>query len=581
MIDDKEKDKLKNHDDIGPIGEPDAGTKNLKKKKIKSKLGMILTWSIIGAGILIFIIVAVATKNYKLLNTVFYDGLVNNILAVPSILLGLITFLGYLLQRKKWYNSLSGAIKTIVGYLILQSGSYILTGVSKPLMVAFGQQIGSSVILLDPYMGWTNSNDLLGEFVSLVSYVVLVGLLVNIILVALKKFTNVRSINVTGHIMFQQAATLVAVLYVLTFTGITNSAEKQALTVVSGGFLIGLYWGVFSNLALAPTNKITNNSNFTVGHQQMFGAWCAYQTGRMFKIKGKKAKSAEELSLPKSLSIFHDNIFSSAILMLIFFGTLFIILYSTNSTLFNDVVTNQIGGINQFKDKWWFIQVFGLSLEIVAALQILMMGARMFVIELQKSFIGISQKLIPGAVVAIDIAGTFSFGEKSVVYGFLSGALGNFIGIGLIIILGQVLHISAFNVVIMVGFICMFFDNGCFGLYANESGGWLGCIVVSFIFGILTTFGAVLAVKTTGIFTTGYNGMFDWNTLWALIFTLNNISGINVAPYMLILVAILFILVAQFTSTEIAPDMPIKRMLFGKFSKGKDSIVNKKINKKE
>ena len=95
----------------------------------------------------------------------------------------------------------------------------------------------------------------------------------------------------------------------------------------------------------------------------------------------------------------------------------------------------------------------------------------MFVVELQKSFIGISKKLIPEAVVAIDVAGTFVFGEKSFVYDFLSGAIGNLIGIAIIILLGQVGHFPAFNVVIMVGFIAMFFDNGAIGLYSDKPGG--------------------------------------------------------------------------------------------------------------
>ena len=50
----------------------------------------------------------------------------------------------------------------------------------------------------------------------------------------------------------------------------------------------------------------------------MLGVWVAYNTGKLFARKGKPVRSAEDLKLPKGLKIFHDNIFSSSILMLIF-----------------------------------------------------------------------------------------------------------------------------------------------------------------------------------------------------------------------------------------------------------------------
>ncbi|WHQ37120.1 PTS transporter subunit IIC [Spiroplasma sp. SV19] len=233
--------------------------------------------------------------------------------------------------------------------------------------------------------------------------------------------------------------------------------------------------------------------------------------------------------------------------------------------------------MNQFLGKFWLIQILGLSLEIVASLQILMLGARMFVVELQKSFIGISKKLIPGAVVAIDIAGTFAFGEKSVVFGFLAGAIGNFLGIALIIILGQVANFNAFNVVIMVGFIPMFFDNGAIGLYANASGGWKACLTLPFLSGIIMVFGALLAVKMTGgIFQTGYIGMWDWNILWAAVFMLINISGVDVAPYMVIVIVLVFLLIAQLTTTSSEQVPPLKRWLTRQFSFRKQTIEIKK-----
>ncbi|QEH62007.1 PTS system, ascorbate-specific IIC component [Spiroplasma chinense] len=555
---------------------PEAGIKNQLKKK-RSKW---INWAIlitIVTLLLTFIITCIAIKRLDILNLVFYQIIVDNILAVPSILVGLIVFLGYLLQKKPWYDALSGMFKGICGYLILQMGSAFLTGVSKPLMITFGTLMGSNVVLLDTYTSWSEINEALGTAVSMISYTVLIGLAFNILLVVLKKITNIRSINVTGHIMFQQSSVVVAILYFFVFKDINDDATKQLLTILTSGILIGTYWGVFSNLAYAPTQAVSNNAGFTIGHQQMFGVWAAYKAGKLFALNNKEVKSAEKLNMKKGFRIFHDNIFSSSILLFIFFGILFLIVKLEGS--WKEMI-DSMGGYNLFAGKNWLLQLVGLVFTVVASLQILMFGARMFVAELQKSFIGISGRLIPGASIGIDIAGSFSYGEKSVTFGFLAGAIGNFIGIGLVLLLGQVFKIDIFKVIIMVGFIPMFFDGAALGLYANASGGWKACLTIPFVAGILVVFGAVLVVQTGGrtgqIFQIGYNGLFDWTTIWAVIIAILTTVPSSAAMYLVFFVPIIFIIVAQFTTTEPGSSMIIKRLLFKKWCE-KDNERAKEI----
>ncbi|ARU91898.1 Transport protein SGAT [Spiroplasma clarkii] len=555
------------------LDHPEAGVKNRLKKQTP-KWVKITIWVSLLVILLTFIIVCLAIKRGDILNTVFYQVLVNNVLAVPSILIGIIVLLGYLLQGKAWFDAVAGMFKGICGYLILQIGSSFLTGVSRPLMVLFGKLMGTNVVLLDTYTSWSEINEALGTAVSIISYTVLIGLAFNILLVALKKITNVRSINVTGHIMFQQSSVVVAIMYFFVFKDIANESTKQLLIILASGILIGLYWGVFSNLAYAPTQKVSNNAGFTIGHQQMLGVWAAYHAGRMFALKGKEVKSAEKLNLKKGFRIFHDNIFTSAILLLVFFGVLFITVRIQGS--WPELLTG-IGGYNLFGDKHWILQLFGLVFIVVAALQVLMFGARMFVAELQKSFIGISGKLIPGASVGIDIAGSFSYGEKAVTFGFLAGAIGNFLGIGLVVLLGQVANINVFRVIIMVGFIPMFFDGAALGLYANASGGWKACLTIPFIAGFIIVFGAVLVVQTGGstgqIFQIGYNGLFDWTTMWAIILAILSSVPSAVGMGLLFVVALFFILIAQMTTTEPGKSMPIKRLLLKKWIKKDEELA--------
>ncbi|AHF57957.1 hypothetical protein [Spiroplasma eriocheiris] len=55
--------------------------------------------------------------------------------------------------------------------------------------------------------------------------------------------------------------------------------------------------------------------------------------------------------------------------------------------------------------------------------------------------------------------------------------------------------------------------------------------------------------------------MWDWDILWAVILMLINVVGVNSAPYMLILIIPIFLLIAQLTSTGLTAEMPLKRII--------------------
>ena len=95
----------------------------------------------------------------------------------------------------------------------------------------------------------------------------------NILLVALRKYTKIRTLFITGHIMYQQSAVLLWALYwVIEGTG--GNPASPFLIVVTG-LLMGTYWSVMSNLIIEATQEVTDGAGFTIGHQQMFGAWLA------------------------------------------------------------------------------------------------------------------------------------------------------------------------------------------------------------------------------------------------------------------------------------------------------------------
>ncbi len=183
-----------------------------------------------------------------------------------------------------------------------------LVGKFRPIIEALTAKFGLSAYVIDPYFGQTSATELLESVSSLqfVGYVMLVGFMWNIFLVAFRKHTKIRTLFITGHIMYQQSAVLLWAMYWV-IEGAAGVPVTMPL-VIACGFFIGTYWSVMSNLIIEATQEVTDGAGFTVGHQQMFGSWVAYKLAG--KI-GNKEHSVDNVEVPGWLSIFNDNIVST------------------------------------------------------------------------------------------------------------------------------------------------------------------------------------------------------------------------------------------------------------------------------
>ena len=460
-----------------------------------------------------------------------WTWIAKNILTQPAYFIGLIVVLGYALLKKPWYDILAGFIKAVIGYQILMVGSSGLVSAFRPVLVGLESRFNISAMVIDPYFGQNavqaGMEDaagpafISGKSFSLVMFLLLFAFILNIVLVAFKKWTKCRALFTTGHVQVQQASTAFW-LILFCFPALKNQdwATLAIMTV-----LLGLYWAVGSNLCIGPTQDLTDGAGLTVAHQQMFGIYFSSKVAEwMSKHSKKESKNIDDIKLPGFLKIFNENLVATAILMTAFFGVILVIL-GRDFLVANAFMT---------ESQDFFMYVLTTSFSFAVYLSILQLGVRTFVTELTNSFQGISSKLLKGSVPGVDCAVTFGFGApNAVTIGFLFGALGQFLAIGLLILLRS-------PVVVMAGFVPLFFDNAVIGVYANDKGGLRAACLLPLISGLLQVFGSALIAGWVGMAAYGgYLGMWDWAVVWPIMTgVMKTLSYFGLAIVIIALIAI-------------------------------------------
>ena len=451
------------------------------------------------------------------------------VLQKAPYMVGFLTLLGYCLMGKKWYDTLAGTLKAIIGMLILNAGSGGLVSTFRPILTGLKDRFNLTACVIDPYYGQNavtaGVEEVFGKGFSQAMTLLLIAFIVNILLVRFNRITKCRTLFTTGHVQVQQAATA----YWLIMFALPQLLNNNVAMMVVMAVILGAYWAVGSNLTVKPMQELSEGAGFAIAHQRMFGIRLAYfLADKIFGTNGgkrkKEIKKVGEMELPGFFSIFNENMVCTAILMTVFFG---IIMAIIGKPYFVEA------GATKETENFVFY-CFNTSLNFAVYLAILQLGVRTFVTELTASFQGIADKLLPSSIPGVDCAVCFGFGDSNAVtFGFLAGLCGQIVAIILLIVMHS-------PTIIICGFVPVFFDNATMGLVANEKGGLKACIVIPFLAGLIEVFGAAFIAGWVGMANYGgYLGMFDWDTVWPMFTVVMRFLGYaGVAIVVVVLLAI-------------------------------------------
>ena len=404
------------------------------------------------------------------------------IFSQPAFLMGLIAFVGLVALRSPGNKLLTGTLKPILGYLMLSAGAGVIVANLNPLggIIEAGFNIRGVIPNNEAIV--SVAQKMLGvETMS----ILLLGFIFNLIIARCTKY---KYIFLTGHHSFFLACLFSAVL---------QAAEFQGwMLILIGGFLLGSWSAISPAIGQRYTRQVTEDGGIAMGH---FGSLGYYLSAWIASRTGNPANSFADTEISEKWGFLRD----------------------TTITDQNMLIFSVLTGLQ-----------FAVGVAIVYN------GVRLILGDLVPAFQGISQKLIPDSIPAVDCAVFFTFSPTAVVVGFISSFVGGLVGMLLLGGLGMAL--------IIPGMVPHFFCGGTSGVFADKLGGKRGCIIASFIGGIFLAFLPAMLLPALGNlgFENSTFADFDF-AVWGIIIG-NAFTQFGQITIYLICLALLVALLAPF-----------------------------------
>ncbi len=395
------------------------------------------------------------------------DVIMNDILGTPAILVGLFAFVGLLIQKKSASTVLSGTLKTVMGFVILGAGATVLIGSLNHFSNMFDHAFNVQGVI-------PNNEAIVAaaqtSFGTSTAMIMVFGMIMNILFA---RFTPLKYIFLSGHHTLFMACLIAASLSVGGMSGTP--------LIIVGSIILGICMVVFPAILQPTVRQITGSDDFAIGH---FGSVGYYVSAKIGKLFGNKAKSTEDIKVPKSLGFLRDTSVAVSLTMSLFF--IIVALFAGPSY----IETQLSGGSN-------FI-VFAIiqAITFAAGVYIILAGVRMLIAEIIPAFKGIADKLVPNTKPALDCPTIFPFAPNAVIIGFLFSFVAGLVSMFILPLIGLK--------VIVPGLVPHFFTGAAAGVFGNATGGRIGAMVGAFANGLIISFiPAILLIFMGDI---GYEG---------------------------------------------------------------------------
>ncbi|MFT0676459.1 PTS transporter subunit IIC, partial [Anaerostipes caccae] len=329
--------------------------------------------------------------------------LINNVFNQAVFVIGMVVFLGMLVQKTEMSKIIASTVKTMIGFLLINTGGQTLGAALLPLQPMLIKVFRLQVKVQD--LGAAQAESL-GDIGSEMALIFALGFLMNILLASITKF---KYVHLSAHVSFF-------------FSGLIAAALKFGTNlsfiplVLLGAVLLGSYM-TFTCAYVAPLMKnIKGGEGFTLAHSSSCGIWLAAKIGGLV---GNKEKDLEDIKIPKKLNFLREMTIALTVVMTLMFFVISLI--------------SGPGWVVQQVSEGRDIISFSLlnGLQFGLWITVIITGVRMLLSEIIPAFHGIADKVIPNAVPGLDVPLLFPNYPTSVIFGFLVSLAAGFIGMGI------------------------------------------------------------------------------------------------------------------------------------------------------
>ena len=466
--------------------------------------------------------------------------------STPAFIIGFIALIGLIALRKSTSDVIKGTLKTILGFMILQAGAGIIVNGLIPFSQMFSDAFGLEGVIAE-------DNSIAAAVQSVLSmetsFILLFGFLINLVLA---RFTPLKYIFLTGHMMFSMAATIAIVLDQMGVSGWN--------AVLIGMVIQGLASVIFPAMAQPFVRKVTGNDNVAFGFYGSSLIWFTAWIGGLLGTKpspvqqepayvGRRAESVrldqtsavqpegQGLDRPAAL---HDqgNGEASAVPeasrpvrnkyrstedmhispklgflkeMSVLMSIVMVLIYGVTAAFTSPELLAELSA-----GKPVSLWVVTNALTFVVGVLVLLQGVRMFLAELVPAFKGVSEKLVPGAKPALDVPIFYSFAPNATTIGFIMAMLGG---------LSATALSSLTSVVVLPSVIGLFFMGAAAGVFGNATGGRRGAIIAGFLLGFLFQMIVAVAYPLVGLGDYGIAGLWFASTDAIIVIVIMRMVG--------------------------------------------------------
>ncbi len=409
-------------------------------------------------------------------------NLFNNIvLSDAAVFLGIIVLLGLVLQRRPFSQVISGLLKMLIGYFIVVMGTQLISELLFSLQTMVhhsfpGKGIAADLNGLKGFVSKYRANEL--------SLVIVIGFIINIVIA---RFTPWKYIFLTAPQIYLMGAFLTGVL--------GRSGMRGFPLIILGSIILGCLLAGMPALAQPWVRKINGKNDFALGHFGVLGYLASAYLGRWL---GDPTSSIEEVRFTEGLSFLKDKILFIA---------------SAMAIIFIFIALNVGGGKVMGKGNQNYL-LFSLlqGLKFAACFAIILWGVKMMLTEIIQAFPGISGKLAPGALPALDCYVLFPLAPRAACVGFLMSMVGGIIGMYLFGWFGLTVFLPTL--------IFHFYGGATAGIFGNATGGRRGAVVGALAHGLIVSLLAALLalmIHKAGFTTTNTFEFADYGVVGSIL----------------------------------------------------------------